>query len=147
MEKLFKSKIAFVVFVIVFTSLILIVYPNPAARVINSLAMGALTGFVFAQWYWKAKMDKIQHLIDARMASPEQTELLKRKETDLFEAANSKTKLLNRIGELQNENALLKKDYETVSEERKHLANLFATARLAKDAAPTQESNEKGEQS
>lgn len=121
MEKLFKSKIAFVVFVIGFTSLLLIVYKAPAARVINSLAMGALTGFVFAQWYWKDKMDKIQHLIDARMPSPEQTELLKRKEDELFEAANRNTKLVDRIGELQNEIELLKIPLNKVREKFKCL--------------------------
>lgn len=145
MEKLFKSKIAFVVFVIGFTSLLLIVYKAPAARVINSLAMGALTGFVFAQWYWKAKMDKIQHLIDARMMSPTTELLFKDKEDELFKKANENTKLVDRIGELHNEIEKLKMDYNTVSDERDVLANLVFTARQMRDAAHIQESKEKGE--
>lgn len=107
MEKLFKSKVAFIVFVILFTSFLLIVYRDPIARIMWSLSMGGLTGFVFAQWYWIEKMKKIQHLIDARMASPEQSELLKRKETELFELANKETMLLSMIRELQNENTRL----------------------------------------
>lgn len=107
MEKLFKSKVAFIAFVIIFTSCLLIVFKDTTARVGWSLSMGGLTGFVFAQWYWIEKMKKIQHLIDARMASPEQSELLKRKENELFELANKQTMLLNMIGELQNENTRL----------------------------------------
>ena len=69
--------------------------------------MGGLTGFVFAQWYWIEKMKKIQHLIDARMASPEQSELLRQKNEELIDAANRNLKLIDRIGELQKENTRL----------------------------------------
>lgn len=149
MEKLFKSKIAFVVFVIGFTSLLLIVYKAPAARVINSLAMGALTGFVFAQWYWKDKMDKIQHLIDARMASPDADELLKIKEEELFEYENRNTKLVDRIGELQNvikaledEIVLLKESNKDLLAEREYIQR---SSKEMRERLNVQESKEKGE--
>jgi hypothetical protein len=142
MEKLFKSKIAFVVFVIGFTSLLLIVYKAPAARVINSLAMGALTGFVFAQWYWKAKMDKIQHLIDARMMSPTTELLFKDKEDELFKKANENTKLVDRIGELQNEIILLKESNKDLLAEREYIQT---TSKEIRERLYGQESKEKGE--
>lgn len=142
MEKLFKSKIAFVAFVIGFTSLLLIVYKAPAARVINSLAMGALTGFVFAQWYWKAKMDKIQHLIDARMMSPTTELLFKDKEDELFKKANENTKLVDRIGELQNEIILLKESNKDLLAEREYIQT---TSKEIRERLYGQESKEKGE--
>lgn len=137
MEKLFKSKIAFVVFVIGFTSLLLIVYKSPAARVINSLAMGGLTGFVFAQWYWIEKMKKIQHLIDARMMSPTTELLIKEKEDELFKMANENTKLVDRIGELQNEIEYLKSAYKTLGDDRDYLGreNLKLAEALKRETA------------
>lgn len=103
MEKIFKSKLAFIAFVIIFTALLLIVYRDPFARIIWSLSVGGLTGFVFAQWYWIAKMEKIQDLLDARMASPEQAELLKRKEEKNNELSDHISKLIARNAELMKE--------------------------------------------
>jgi hypothetical protein len=56
---------------------------------------------VVAQWYWKDKMDKIQHLIDARMASPEQSELLKSKEDELHQMSKNNAALVAKIAERQ----------------------------------------------
>jgi hypothetical protein len=108
MKKLFKSKLAFIAFVIIFTTCLAFFYKDSVSIALWTGSVGGLIGFVFAHWYWIDKMKDIQDQLDARMASPETAELLKRKENELFEAANSNTKLVNIIGELQNEIAILK---------------------------------------
>jgi hypothetical protein len=145
MEKLFKSKIAFVVFAILFSAFLFITYKDPFARFMWGLSMGGFIGFIFAQWYWIEKMKKIQHLLDDRMMSPTTELLLKDKEDELFKAANENTKLVDRIGELQNEIALLKESYNTVLAEMEHLADLYLKRVSSKEAAPIQEPKEKGE--
>lgn len=108
MEKLFKSKLAFIAFVILFTSFLAFFYKNAVSVALYSGLIAGFIGFVVAQWYWVLKMKEIQHLLDARMATPEQAELLKRKENELFETANRNTMLVNMNGELKNEIELLK---------------------------------------
>lgn len=121
MEKLFKSKLAFIAFVILFTSFLAFFYKNSVSVALFSGLIGGLVGFIFAQWYWIEKMKDIQHLLDARMATPETAELLKRKEEELFKATNNNTKLLNIIGELQNELTALREAYKDVLADREQL--------------------------
>jgi hypothetical protein len=146
MKKIFKSKLAFIAFVILFTSFLAFFYKDSVSTALWAGSVGGLVGFVFAQWYWVEKNKEIQHLLDARMASPEQAELLKRKDDELFNMSKNNSALVSKIAELQRQLTELKKDYQTVSEEREYLANLVATARQARDAAYISESNEKGRQ-
>lgn len=148
MEKLFKSKIAFGVFVILFTTLLLIVYKDPFARIVWCLSVGGLTGFVLAQWYWIDKMGKIQHLIDARMASPETAELLKEKEIELLKFKKHNENLVAHILDLQNtlkaqedEIVLLKESNETLLREREYIQK---TSQEMRDRLYAPESKEKG---
>lgn len=144
MEKIFKSKLAFIAFVILFTSFLAFFYKESVSIALYSGSIGGLIGFVFAQWYWIEKMNEIQDQLDARMASPASKELFKRKEDELLQMSKNNAALVAKNAELQKELTELKKDYETVSEEREYLANLVVTARQARDAAPVPESKEKG---
>jgi len=145
MKNLFKSKLAFIAFVILFTSFLAFFYKNAVSVALYSGLIAGFIGFVVAQWYWVEKMKDIQHLLDARMASPEQAELLKRKENELLNMSKNNSVLVSKIGERVRQLTELQKDYQTVSEEREYLANLFETARQAKDAAPISELKGKGE--
>lgn len=121
MEKLFKSKLAFIAFVILFTSFLAFFYKNAVSVALYSGLIGGLVGFVVAQWYWVEKMKEIQHLLDARMASPETAELLKSKDDELLKSANNNTKLVNIIGELQDELSALREAYKDVLADREQL--------------------------
>ena len=116
MKKLFKSKAAFIAFVILFTSFLSVIYKDSITRTLWAGSIGGLVGFVFAQWYWIEKMKEIQHLIDARMMSPTTELLFKQKEDELFKMENKKTELENRIGELQNEIECLKSAYKILDD-------------------------------
>lgn len=144
MKKLFKSKLAFFAFVILFTSFLAFFYKESVSIALFAGSIGGLIGFVFAKWYWIEKMNEIQDQLDARMASPTTKELFKRKEDELLQMSKNNAALVAKNAELQKELTELKKDYETVSEEREYLANLVVTARQARDAAPVPESKEKG---
>ena len=108
MEKLFKSKLAFIAFVILFTSFLAFFYKNAVSVALYSGLIAGFIGFVVAQWYWVEKMKEIQHLLDARMASPETAELLKSKDKQINEMANEKIQIIERIVDLQKEIELLK---------------------------------------
>lgn len=64
MEKLFSSKVAFIVFVTIFTTFLLIVYKNPTARTIICLVSGTYFGWNIGQWYWTNKFKELKKKVD-----------------------------------------------------------------------------------
>ena len=103
MEKLFKSKVAFIVFVILFSAFLFITYKAPFARFMWGLSIGGFVGFVFAQWYWKDKMDLIKHLIDERMASTVTDKIKKQLQDSVDSLKKSNENCIDIIAKLQEE--------------------------------------------
>lgn len=64
LEKFFRSKIAFTVFVLIVFAAILIFAKNHVVASLFSGIFGAFVGFTYTSMYWKAKWNPIQKKIE-----------------------------------------------------------------------------------
>lgn len=140
MKNLFKSKLAFIVFVILFTSFLALIYKDSVTRTLWAGSIGGLIGFVFAQWYWVEKMKDIKHLLDARMATPEQAKLLESKDKQINEMSNEKIQLIERIIDLQKEFENYKNEHSHDVKPEKNFPNSLVEA--YKKMHPEEDSNQ-----